>query len=87
MDTVTTTTRPYKRGPYDRAPRPPTGEELRAFRLLWGRTQRQAARICRVAVSTYSRWERGEAQADAASWLLLRITCDPAERQRWLASL
>jgi DNA-binding transcriptional regulator YiaG len=87
METVTTAPRAYKRGAYDPAPRPPAAEELRAFRLKWGRTQRQAARICCVSITTYSRWERGEAEADAASWLLLRITCDPEARQRWLASL
>jgi DNA-binding transcriptional regulator YiaG len=72
---------------YDLLPPPPSGEEFKAFREEWGRTQRQTARICRRNVSTIASWERGRSKVDLASWQLLRITCDPKERAAWLRSL
>jgi DNA-binding transcriptional regulator YiaG len=72
---------------YELMPPPPSGEEARAFRELWGRTQAQAARICRVNLSTYAGWEAGRSRMPLAAWHLLRITCDPKARKGWLRSL
>jgi DNA-binding transcriptional regulator YiaG len=72
---------------YDLVPPPPSGEEFKAFRVKWGRTQRQAARICRRNVSTIASWEKDRSKVDLASWLLLQVTCDPKARAEWLKSL
>src|SRR5262245_27940488 len=51
-----------------------TGQDLRDERTKLGLTQEQVARLFRVTLNTYSRWERGRflPHAPGAIWLALK---------------
>jgi DNA-binding transcriptional regulator YiaG len=79
--------RRYQRSRYVASEKGASSEELCAFLVRFHLTQAEGARICRVSLPTFERWCQGKWQMPGAAWVLLRITCDPEARRRWLDSL